>query len=101
MSRLADNEQLGWCGLKCNLENEEYDLGFRFFRSHWNQGYATETSRDVLEYGSVVLNVKEIIARAMIDHVSSRRVFDRLGMQRQRVIPIDGYSAYLYQIRFP
>lgn len=29
---------LGWCGLKYTSATDEYDIGFRFFKKHWNNG---------------------------------------------------------------
>ena len=41
------DEFLGWCGLKYESDKDEIDLGFRFYKKHWNKGYATESARPV------------------------------------------------------
>ncbi len=43
-------EFIGWCGLKLNEENFT-DIGFRFLKREWNNGFATESSEAVLAYG--------------------------------------------------
>ena len=40
-----NDEYLGWCGLKYSADLNEYDIGFRFFKRHWNKGYATEAAQ--------------------------------------------------------
>lgn len=35
---------IGWCGLKSRPELREVDLGYRFRRSAWGKGYATEAA---------------------------------------------------------
>lgn len=98
--RLTDNKPLGWCGLNLHPENGDYDLGFRFFKAYWNQGYATETSIAVLAYANNVLKTNKVIARARIENVASWKVLEKLNMQRQSIQQMAGHPAYLYQIVF-
>ena len=44
-------EFLGRSGIKYTPEQDYYDLGYRFFRPHWNKGYATETALANLQFG--------------------------------------------------
>ena len=57
----SNNEFLGWCGLKYSLEVDEVDIGFRFFKKHWNKGFATESAKACIYYGFEKLNLKTII----------------------------------------
>lgn len=77
---LKDGTFLGWCGLKYFPETNEVDLGYRFSKKHWGKGYATESSKAMLEYGFNTLNLKRIIAKAMPENVSSIKVMHKLGM---------------------
>lgn len=77
---LKDGTFLGWCGLKYFPETNEVDLGYRFKKIHWGKGYATESSRVMLDYGFNQLNLKRIIAKAMPENVNSIKVMQKLGM---------------------
>ncbi len=76
----SNNEFIGWCGLKFIEENNEIDLGYRFFESHWGKGYASESAKATLDYGVNILKLKNIIARAAKDNVASINVLKKLGM---------------------
>jgi len=42
---------LGWCGLKYTEKLDEFDIGFRFFKKYWNNGYATESAKACMKLG--------------------------------------------------
>lgn len=75
-----DNKYLGWCGLKCN-EDDQVDIGFRFLQRYWNQGYATEAAKACLQYGFSTLLLPVIIGRTDIKNLASIRVLEKIGMQ--------------------
>jgi RimJ/RimL family protein N-acetyltransferase len=78
--RKADNEIMGWCGLKFHPESGETDLGYRFFRCYWGQGIASETGKACLEFGFRQLKLKQIVANAMEENGASERVMQKIGM---------------------
>jgi [ribosomal protein S5]-alanine N-acetyltransferase len=88
---------LGWCGLKYHPEEEVYDLGYRFFKSYWNQGFASETAAKWLEYGFHELHLPRIVAHAMKANTASIRVFEKIGMQYLQDITLHGSEAVLYE----
>jgi len=45
------NEFIGWCGLKYRPEINEIDLGYRFVKTAWGKGYATEAAGATLDHG--------------------------------------------------
>ncbi len=71
---------IGWCGLKLNEENL-VDLGYRFFRSNWGHGYATEAASACLEYGFRELDIQEIIGRVAEENKASIRILEKLNMR--------------------
>jgi RimJ/RimL family protein N-acetyltransferase len=75
-----DDEFIGWCGLKRN-EQELVDIGFRFFKKYWGQGFATESAKICLKYGFEQLDLKEIIGRAADENLASIHVLKKLGMK--------------------
>ncbi len=77
----STNEFIGWCGIKYIQENDEYDLGYRFFKKHWNNGYATESAKAVMEYGTNILKLKNIVGRAAIENKNSIKVLEKVGLK--------------------
>lgn len=76
----STGEYIGWCGLKYLVSSNKVDLGYRFHKRHWGNGYATEASIASLNYGFKVLNLNEIIATAMKPNPASINVMKKLGM---------------------
>ncbi|MDI9257204.1 GNAT family N-acetyltransferase [Flavobacterium sedimenticola] len=91
-------EFLGWCGLKFSPDDNETDLGFRFFRKYWNQGYATETAKACIDYGFNELQLIKIVGRAMEANTASIRVLEKVGMSFVGKFEFDLHDGVLYQI---
>ncbi len=53
---------------------------YHFFETHWGKGYASESSKAVMDYGIITLKLKNIIAKAAKDNVASIKVIKKLGM---------------------
>lgn len=87
---------IGWCGLR--FDNDETDIGFRFFEQEWNKGYATESALACLNYGLKELQLKCVIGRAMKTNIWSIRVLEKIGLEYDRDIEFDGCEAVLYRI---
>jgi RimJ/RimL family protein N-acetyltransferase len=103
LGRLAvinkQNEKfIGWCGLKYTSEKDEYDIGFRFFKEYWNQGFATETALKCLEYGFKELKLKEIVGRAMVDNTASIRVLEKIGMKFKERFESNLHDGVVYHL---
>ena len=47
----------------------------------WGHCYATETERDVLDYGFHQLNLKTIITKPQVENLASINVVQKIGMQ--------------------
>lgn len=89
------NVIIGWCGLRLQPDGET-DLGYRFHKRFWNQGYATESGRFSLIYGFRSLGLNRIIARAHKDNIGSWRVMEKLNMT---FIKIEDDKNKLYEIK--
>ncbi len=94
-------EYLGWCGLKYTPDLKETDLGFRFFRKFWNQGFATEAASGCLTFGFEELGLNVIVGRAMRDNKASIKVLTKIGMKFQKTILMDGNKGVQYSIMAP
>lgn len=81
----TNNEVIGWAGLKIehNVNNHDsfYDIGYRLLPKYWNQGFATEASLAVLEYGFEMLHCNKICAYAVENNPASIRVLEKIGLK--------------------
>lgn len=95
--RKQDNKFLGWCGLKYSSDVDEVDLGFRFFKEYWNQGYATEAAIGCLNFGFQNLKLEKIVGRAMEANTASVKVLEKIGMQFIGKFDFLKHEGVLYQ----
>ena len=58
------------------------EVGWRFRPQFWGHGYASEAARLALNYGFETLRLNEIVSFTAADNYRSRRVMERIGMQR-------------------
>jgi ribosomal-protein-alanine N-acetyltransferase len=80
----ATNGFVGWIGFKLmktvvNNHTNYIDFGYRFQKKYWGKGYATESSKAVLEYGFEHLRYKEVYAMTNVENKASRRVLEKVG----------------------
>lgn len=94
-------EFIGWCGLKYRPERLEVDLGYRFKKSAWGKGYATEAAYACLKYGFEKLNIRKIIGRAVPENEGSWKILEKIGMQFTREELVDGHWAKTYELSNP
>jgi ribosomal-protein-alanine N-acetyltransferase len=94
----ADNEFIGWCGLKYRPEADEIDLGYRLKKTAWGKGYATEAAKHTLDHGLTILNLPLITAHAHIENIASIKVLKKIGMQFIREETLDSCPVKTYTI---
>ncbi len=94
---LENGQPIGWCGLKRRATGD-VDVGFRLFRSQWGQGLATEAAKRCLQWGFDTLLLHEIIGEAQLENGASIRVLQKIGMDRQAIITLDGKAGERYSI---
>ena len=73
-------EFIGWCGLKFRPELNEIDLGYRFKKSSWGKGFASEAAKQTLEYGFTNRKLPIIYGCADIYNIASWKVLEKIGM---------------------
>lgn len=88
---------LGWCGLKYSPDIKETDIGFRFHRQYWGQGFATESAGACLKYGFSELKLKRIVGRARKENFASHRVLQKIGMLSTGSFIEDGSEWLLFE----
>lgn len=75
----STEEVIGWCGLKME-EDGMVDVGYRFHKRFWGNGYGTESALASLEYGFITLGIDLIVGRASVSNPASIRIFEKIGM---------------------
>jgi RimJ/RimL family protein N-acetyltransferase len=94
-------EFIGWCGLKYLPETNEVDLGYRFMKKFWGNGYATEAALACIEYGFTRLNLRLVVGRALPANLASIKVLEKCGMKYLHEEVMHGYLHKTYQVTNP
>lgn len=93
----TNNEFIGWCGLKFHPDEKLVEVGYRFYKKYWRQGFATESARASINYGFETLKLKEIYAHAHIDNTASHKVIKKCNMVFIDEAIYDNMPAKLYK----
>jgi len=59
------------------------EIGWRFKKEFWGQGYASEASTACLKYAKTLLGLKEILSFTSIQNKKSEAVMKNIGMKKQ------------------
>lgn len=65
------------------------EVGWRLATEYWGRGIATEGARAALDFGFQELKLREIVSLTTVTNARSRRVMEKLGMQRD---PADDFD---------
>jgi [ribosomal protein S5]-alanine N-acetyltransferase len=78
----AGGTLIGSCGIRRKAENEwEADIGYEVAVPYWSQGYATEASRAIVDFGFRKLCLHRISAVCVAGNTTSSRVLEKLGFK--------------------
>jgi RimJ/RimL family protein N-acetyltransferase len=85
------NELIGAIGLMINPNHRKAELGYWIGFPYWSNGYCTEASIALIDYGFEELDLNKIYARSLVTNVGSWTVMENAGMSyegtlRQEVI---------------
>ena len=81
----ATGQFIGFTGL--NTQPEQFifspcvEIGWRFAKPYWHQGYATEAAKACLKFAFETLQLKEVVSFTAVHNTASEHVMQRLGMQ--------------------
>jgi len=82
---LRDKSQfIGLIGI--NLGKEKYrnaEVWFKLHPKYWNQGFASESLRQLLDFGFTILKLHRIEAGCAIENAGSIKVLEKAGMLRE------------------
>lgn len=72
---------------------DELELGYRFHRTFWGRGLATEGARSLVKYAATDANVSAVVAVALKENVASTRVMEKAGLIFCGECALPGYAA--------
>lgn len=78
-----DDRLVGAIGLEINSQDILAELGYWIGRDYWNQGFATEASRQVVQFGFHRLGLNRIIAHHMTINPASGKVLVKAGFRHE------------------
>src|SRR3972149_6461108 len=58
------------------------EIGWRLHHDYWGKGYAFEAATKVLTYAFETLKLQEVVAFTTVTNIRSRKLMEKLGMQR-------------------
>ena len=88
-------EVIGYCGLFYFPDingQPEVEIGYRLARSAWGQGYATEAACVVRDFAFMTLGLRRLIAMIDPSNTASIRVAEKIGMQYETEVMLEGYT---------
>ncbi|MTI31033.1 GNAT family N-acetyltransferase [Xanthovirga aplysinae] len=89
---------IGVCNLNHSKEFEEIQIGYRLQKKSWGKGFATEISRALLAYGFEKMKLKRIIGIVETPNIASKRVLEKVGLKREKVVSLLTYDLDYYAI---
>lgn len=98
LTRKADGEILGHCGLQHWEGTVDVELGYVLAREHQGRGYATEAGRAAVRYGLATLGLPRVVAVALPENAPSIRVMERVGMTFRKRTVYKGFEVVLYAV---
>lgn len=88
VERLEDGRFLGFTGLAEPDFLPEImpavEIGWRFARQTWGNGYASEAAQAALDFGLEKLGLSEIVGICQTENRASGRIMEKLGMRFDR-----------------
>ncbi len=95
-----NNHLIGRAGLQSQTIDgqNELELSYLIDHDYWNQGYATETCRKIIEFAIDELEASRLIAVIAKDNTASIQVAKKLGMIMEKEIFYQGFDCFLFSI---
>jgi len=94
----ASGEVIGAAGLNHLADGPEIEVGYRFRREHWGNGYATEAAHASIHFGFGELRFERIVAVTLPTNRASRRVMEKCGMTFVGVMDVFDSAHVKYAI---
>ena len=75
---------IGSGGIFYKEEEDVWEIGYNFMYDYWNQGYATEAAKAMLQFGIDELNIKEFVAFHAKENPASGGVLGKCGFKYEK-----------------
>jgi RimJ/RimL family protein N-acetyltransferase len=99
--RKSDSKKIGSCGLYKRDGLDHVDIGFAFLPDYFNQGYAYEVSKKLVELAFSEFNITAINAITIKNNIASQKLIEKLRFKYLKIIniPNDDEDLMLYELR--
>lgn len=77
---------------------EHHCLSYLMRKEFWGNGYATEATQKILEYGFETLGIHKVEALIRPDNIRSIHLAERLGMHYESIIQHQGHEHCVYTL---
>lgn len=84
--RKGERQVIGAIGLELNPDDHNAELGYWIDKECRGQGYATEASEGLIQFGFERLGLHRIVAHHIARNPASGRVMEKVGMVREGVL---------------
>lgn len=86
--RKSDGKLIGSGGIRFRTDENVWSFGYNLRYDCWGQGYATESSKRMIEYAYSENNAREFVSEHAVENTASGKVIEKCGLV------FDGYSEY-------
>ena len=81
-----------------NTHSRFYELGYRFIESEWGKGFATESSRAILQHAFTTMKLENIYAITDAENTSSRNVLEKCGFKCVTTFDLEGDPTFWFEL---
>ncbi|WP_338708932.1 GNAT family protein [Paenibacillus amylolyticus] len=83
----SDNRIIGTCGFHgCMKQHYKAVMGYELAPEFWRQGYMTEVTQKIVEYGFKNLELNRIEAFVEPENAGSRKLLERIGFSEEGIL---------------
>ncbi|HEX3471843.1 MAG TPA: GNAT family N-acetyltransferase [Silvibacterium sp.] len=75
----------------------ELEIGYHVNRERWNQGFASEGARAMIDYAFEKLGVERVVSMIRPENLASRRVAEKNGLTVDRVVFWRDFDTCVYR----
>ena len=100
-----NNDIIGEVHFTCNYNRtHDWEIGYKFLKEHWGNGYASEAVKAVIHYAFEHFNVNRIAAFLNAENSRSAALCERVGMVKEgrirEVRLVNGvyYNEYIFAL---
>ncbi|NUU79773.1 GNAT family N-acetyltransferase [Paenibacillus xylanilyticus] len=93
----SENRVIGTCGFHGRMKNHyKAAIGYELAWEYWQQGYITEVTQKIIEFGFNHFELNRIEAFVEPENVGSRKVLEKIGFREEGILK----EHYYWKNRF-